>query len=117
MNAPANTARQLIDWLGRRAEPAPASLQARLTDAIWSVDPRAGESLVDLAVRTGEQQLTDALEHGCAERTAAPTLLAADALVTYAFEAAAEDPTQSAADVEASAARVASRIAAFGAGP
>ena len=116
MNAPADAARQLVDWLGRRAEPAPASLQARLTHAIRLVDPRPGESLVDLAVRTGEQQLTDALEHGCAERTAAPTLLAADALVTYAFEAAAEDVAQSAADVEACASRVASRIAAFGAG-
>ena len=114
MNAPADPARQLIDWLGRRAEPAPASLQASLTNAIRLVDPRPGESLVDLAVRTGEQQLTDALEHGCAERTAAPTLLAADALVTYAFEAAAEDVTQSAADVEACAGTVASRIAAFG---
>lgn len=115
MSAPAEAARHLIDWLGRRSEPAPATLQARLTDAIRLVDPRAGESPVDLAVRTGEQQLTDALEHGCAERTAAPTLLAADALVTYAFEAAAEDITQSAADVEAFAGRVASRIAAFGA--
>ena len=115
MSGPSDAARQLIDWLGRRSEPAPASLQTRLTDAIRLVDSLVGESLVDVAVRTGEQQLTDALEHGCAERTAAPTLLAADALVTYAFEAAAEDVTQSAADVEACAGRVASRIAAFGA--
>ena len=116
MRSGAAAGEQLVDWLARRAEPAPESLQLRLRDAVRSANAVAAESLADVAVRAGERLLADVLAHGCAERTAAPALLAADALVTYAFEAAADDDTQSAAAVEASAARTAARIAAFGVG-
>jgi hypothetical protein len=80
---------------------------------------------LDAAARTGATQpdegsLTAALTlvdsilcDGNGSRTGALTLLAADALVTYAFEAAAESPER----LEALAADAMIRIAAAGAQP
>ena len=54
------------------------------------------------------------LAEGCGDREAAPDLLAADALVTYAFEATAEDATLSAKAIDARAASAMRRVATLG---
>ena len=46
----------------------------------------------DTVLETAELLLADLLALGCAQRDRALDLLAVDALVTYAFEAAAESP-------------------------
>jgi len=47
----------------------------------------------EVLLETAESMLADLIEHGCAHRERALDLLAVDALVTYAFEAAAESPS------------------------
>lgn len=83
------TRAELVAWLdGRRAEAPPtlrAHLGSQLTDG-------AGTLPEDLAAH-GRAALTRVLERARAGRELAFDLLAADALVTYAFEAQAErDP-------------------------
>jgi hypothetical protein len=46
----------------------------------------------DALLGTAESLLSELIELGCAQRDRALDLLAVDALVTYAFEAAAESP-------------------------
>ena len=104
----------LVAWLERRAEAAPESLRPRLAESVRATADVSGASLVELSSRAGERLLARLLEHGCGPRSAAPDLLAADALVTYAFEAAAEDESLSAKAIEASAAEAMARIAALG---
>lgn len=115
VSASAARATELVAWLERRSEPAPASLRPRLAEAVRATPEASGESLVELSSRAGEQLLAKVLTDGCAARSAASDLLAADALVTYAFEVAAEGGEMSAPAIEASAARAMVRIAALGA--
>ena len=105
---------ELIAWLERRAEPAPASLRPRLADAVRATAAVNGDTLDELFTRTGERLLDRLLEQGCGHRSKASDLLAADALVTFAFEAAAEDAARTASAIEAGAARSMARIAALG---
>lgn len=98
-------------WLDARAAAAPPSLRPRLLAAVRR---GAGGSLVERSCRAGEALLAQLLAEGCASRTAAPDLLAADALVTYAFEAAAEGDDETAASIEREAAAAMARIAALG---
>ena len=114
MSASIARAEEMVAWLDRRAEPAPASLRPRLADAVRAAADVSGSSLVELSSRAGEQLLARLLVGGCARRSAAPDLLAADALVTYAFEAAAEDESQGARAIGASAEDAMIRIAALG---
>lgn len=104
----------LIAWLEQRAEPAPPSLRPRLADAIRATASTGGDGLDDMLTRAGERLLERLLEHGCGHRSKASDLLAADALVTYAFEGAAEDASRGATAIDASAARSMARIAALG---
>jgi hypothetical protein len=84
----------IAEWLRSRTPPAPEPLVARVEAALGrhrSEDAeRAPELFLDAAVGLLEPLL--AREH--AGRDAALDLLAADALVTYAFEAASADPEQ-----------------------
>ena len=87
----------------------PASLVRRLTEVLASNEPHEGphERSVSLAGVAGRgtdrdtpdvyldaaEELLDGLLHeGCSTRERAIDLLTVDALVTYAFEAAAEQP-------------------------
>lgn len=79
-------------WLASRIPPPQPRLGARLDAAVSAVSDShvpIPESLVDAACAV----LRETLEQSNAERngTAALDLLAADALITYAVEAAAED--------------------------
>ncbi|HEX2780260.1 MAG TPA: hypothetical protein VHM30_12230 [Gemmatimonadaceae bacterium] len=102
-------------WLSTRAESAPPSLRVRLLDAVRDGGGQSGGAgLADTSCRAGESLLAKLLAEGCASRSAALDLLAADALVTYAFEAAAELPAETAASVDARAADAMRRIAMLG---
>lgn len=87
-----------LDWLASRRPPAPPALQARIASALddtalrpaggppdeWAIAERCLDAAVGL--------LDELLERPGAGREAALDLLTADALVTYAFEAAASNP-------------------------
>jgi membrane protein required for beta-lactamase induction len=79
-------------WVAAHAEQPPAALRGRL-DALLTTQPAVGDATVSAALFTaGEALLAEILSSGSTQRDAALDLLTADALVTYAFEAAAADP-------------------------
>jgi hypothetical protein len=94
-------AANVLAWLDARAEPLPPALRARLAEALAEVAPppaHAGHAapvtprgIHETLLVAGEAMLARLLNHNRTTREAALDLLAADALVTYAFEAAAED--------------------------
>ena len=71
-------------------------------------------TLGDLSAAAGVRLLARLLSEGCGDRAAASQLLAADALVTYAFEAAAEDDSLAATGIDARAAEAMQRVAILG---
>lgn len=80
-------------WVAAHAEQPPAALRARL-DGILNTDAAGADAPVAPALlAAGEALLTTILGSGSTQRDAALDLLTADALVTYAFEAAAADPS------------------------
>ncbi|MGH7669279.1 MAG: hypothetical protein ACRENQ_07255 [Gemmatimonadaceae bacterium] len=98
-------------WLESRTPRAPAALAARIRQALgdhWSDEASRTHAVCEAAAEGLLASLLAAQQTG---RETALDLLAADALVTYAFEHAAE----SAADLEAGAGAVMERVAAIGA--
>ncbi len=84
----------VADWLGSRAPAPPPVLRARL-HALLGEDAAAPATEAPAAcLAAGERTLVRLLAEGCSARNAALDLLAADALVTYAFEAAAASPAE-----------------------
>jgi hypothetical protein len=80
------------DWLSARTPAPPAPLAARLRAVLGPrLDDRAS-SAHEAVLATAESLLSELLALDCAMRDRALDLLAVDALVTYAFEAAAEHP-------------------------
>jgi hypothetical protein len=75
---------------------APPVLTERIHEAISVVAP--GHSLAtaspEVLLQAAESLFSRALRTGCSERTSAVALLVVDALVTYAFERASDDPDQ-----------------------
>ena len=97
-------------WLARREPPPPEPLLSRIHEALGEgVDAPAHEAAA-LTAAAAERLLVQLLGGKCATRAAAVELLTADALVTYAFEAAAESRS---ADMDVMAARAMQRIAAL----
>ncbi len=82
------------EWVAAHAEQPPAALRARLDSIlVRREDPAfAAEAVSDALVREGHTLLATILGTGSTQRDAALDLLTADALLTYAFEAAADDP-------------------------
>ena len=79
-------------WVAAQGDQPPAALRGRL-DALLKTQGSAGDAPVSAALLTaGEELLAKILGSGATQRDAALDLLTADALVTYAFEAAAADP-------------------------
>ena len=80
-------------WVAAHAEQPPAALRARL-DAILNVESVDRDTPVAPALLdAGQGLLATILGSGSVHRDAALDLLTADALITYAFEAAADDPS------------------------
>jgi hypothetical protein len=104
MNEPSESVR-IVDWLATRVPAPPAALAAIIVNSVENVecDRRSlPDHLVDAAVR-----ILNRLGNG---RESANDLLAADALITYAIEASAEDQ----GDLENASRQIAERIALVG---
>jgi hypothetical protein len=80
------TRRELLEWLGNRRPAPPAALRARLAAAVAD----RAEPLPQHLAHLGGELLARVARHPAGGRELALDLLAADAFVTYAFEAQAE---------------------------
>lgn len=80
------------DWLDARQPAPPPALGAELRRALGPALGGDASGVREASLAAAESLLADALAAGCRDREQAIVLLAADALVTYAFEAAADDP-------------------------
>jgi hypothetical protein len=85
-------------WLQSRTPAPPRALAEKLAQCLTTAPESllAGDSLAEIAGRLGVARLRTAVQRQGVADEAAMDLLAADAFVTYAFEAAAEaaeDPT------------------------
>jgi hypothetical protein len=97
-------------WIATRTPPAPEAL-ARLLEARLGSRPAGDAPAVAAAcVDSAAALLTELLSSGCTTREAALDLLAADALATYAFEAAGDAPER----LDALAADAMARLSAIG---
>ena len=95
----------LSAWLESRTPAPPRELAARLRAITARRADRAAsaEELLDAA----REAMATLLDDGCLTRSAALDLLAVDALVTYAFEAAADEPARLDARADQALARIA----------
>jgi hypothetical protein len=80
------TRRELLEWVGTRRPAPPAALRAHLEAAAAD----GAEPLPQHLARLGGELLARVARHPAGGRELALDLLAADAFVTYAFEAQAE---------------------------
>ena len=103
----------LAAWLDARRPAPPAALRDRIDAALGhDLHAEVGE-VADTLLAAGERIVRSLLDEDATSRGSAIDLLAADALVTYAFEAASERP----ADLSRRAAAAMARIAALGTVP
>jgi hypothetical protein len=88
----------------------PPALARRMQDALASYHRSAGAAPAETPesyLAAGERLLTHLLSGDCSSRDCALDLLAADALVTYAFELAANEPSRIGARAQQAIARLA----------
>jgi len=97
----------LDEWLGSRTPPAPPKLQARLHAALRPWLHAAATGAPQFCLAAAEDLLRHLMADPSNGRGRALDLLAADALVTYAFEAASEHPETLAQCAEAATLRIA----------
>lgn len=100
----------LAAWLDARRPEPPAALRARIDAALGRDLHGNTDDLAETLLDAGERLVRSLLDENATSRGSAIDLLAADALVTYAFEAASERP----ADLAQRAATAMARIAALG---
>jgi hypothetical protein len=79
-------------WVAAHAEQPPAALRTRLDGVLATDAVRAEPAVAAALLHAGRELLATILGSGSTQRDAALDLLTADALVTYAFEAAADEP-------------------------
>jgi hypothetical protein len=95
------------DWMARLAPAPPAALHVRLCELVARSAHRPVTEVPEACLEAGESLLDSLLASGSTSRATALDLLAVDALVTYAFQAGADDPAR----LEERAARAMARIA------
>jgi hypothetical protein len=100
----------VAEWLAEREPPPPEALRRRLGEVLGPDASREAADAVTLCLAAGQRLLETVLREDEGSRDCALDLLAADALVTYAFEAACSDP----ATLPAHAARAMRDIASLG---
>jgi hypothetical protein len=100
------------EWLAQRQPAPPAALLARVEAVLGDAMGESAGTAAEACLRAGERLVMELLRGDCASRETALDLLAADALVTYAFEAAAETPATLAATASAAMERIVSLDAA-----
>lgn len=101
------------DWLDGRTPAPPPVLRARLREALGNAATAGDAHVADVCLAAAERLVGGLLAGDCTSRDCALDLLTADALVTYAFEAAEQSPR----DLVPRAAAAMRRIAALGATP
>ena len=99
------------EWLDERTPSAPTVLRARITRALGVATAADSATTTSACLTAAERLMEDLLLRDCTSRESALDLLAADALVTYAFEAASERPSE----LEQCATDVMLRMASLGA--
>jgi hypothetical protein len=82
----------VADWLDARSPAPPAQLLNRLRAALGLALVWDAAEVPHAFVDAAETLLATLVRDGCVKRDRALDLLAVDALVTYAFEAASDDP-------------------------
>jgi hypothetical protein len=100
----------LARWLDSRRPLPPAALRARIDAALGRDLLADADDVAEVLLAAGERLVRSLLGDEATSRASALDLLAADALVTYAFEAASERP----AELSSRAATAMARIAALG---
>lgn len=80
------------EWLSARTPPAPAALRQRVEQVLDGHMDDDAEVAPEVCLRAAEGLLRDLLGRQATGRDSALDLLTADALTTYAFEAASEAP-------------------------
>jgi hypothetical protein len=83
----------LSRWLDERSSGVPPRLTARLDEALANDRGVAARQTTSVCMNAADALLRDLLARSSAGRDVALDLLTVDALVTYAFEAAAANPT------------------------
>jgi hypothetical protein len=97
------------EWIATVEPRPPAALATRLESLLAPFASQPAERAPDACLEAGERLLDELLGSGSTSRGTALDLLAVDALVTYAFQAASDRPS----DLDARAARAMARIAAL----
>jgi hypothetical protein len=82
----------LARWLDARTPPPPAALRERIDAALRDDLARESADVFETCLAAAEQLVGGLLSENATSRESALDLLAADALVTYAFEAASDQP-------------------------
>ena len=103
----------LARWLDARRPAPPPALRERIDTALGRDLHTAGPDIPERCLTAAQRLVSALLDENATDRAAALDLLAADALVTYAFEAASEEPRA----LSGRAAEAMTRIAALGRGP
>ena len=96
------------EWLAERRPAPPAALVARIEAVLGDAANEQAGRAAEICLRAAEGLVSELLRGDCGARESALDLLAADALVTYAFEAAAETPETLATTASAAMQRIAS---------
>jgi hypothetical protein len=91
-------------WIRGRNPAPPPQLVARIDELVAGVAPQA--AVADTLIDAAQAAMTRLLSQACLTRDSALDLLAVDALVTYAFEAAADDPEHFEARTQRALARI-----------
>ena len=97
------------EWLLALQPSPPRALALRLSELLAPYLQLPGDEAPEACLEAGERLLDTLLTSGSTSRGSALDLLAVDALVTYAFQATADDPRR----LESRAARAMARIAAL----
>ena len=97
----------LSAWLDARRPAPPVRLRARIDAALDGALQGDASDAAAACLSAGEELTRELLRENATSRESALDLLAADALVTYAFEAASERPGELAAQCRAAMMRIA----------
>jgi len=99
------------EWLRTRTPRPPSALTMRLDAILGDALMEPSERIPEIFLAAGERLVAELLRSNSTSRDSALDLLTADALVTYAFEAASDAP----ANIEVRASAAMMRISALGA--
>ena len=97
----------LADWLRQRTPTPPARLLANVQRTLGDRCDRDASDAAGLCIDAAEELVRELLARPSAGRESALDVLTVDALVTYAFEAASDDPDSLGERAERAMARLA----------